>query len=44
MYSDYEEKYGLISHSLEVLDRAIKEITDPDCQLELVNLYLSKTT
>lgn len=42
MYSKFEEEHGLISHSLQILDRALKDIkTD---KLQFFNYYLAKTT
>ena len=44
MYSNFEERYGLISHSVQILERAIQEFTEPDLKFEILNLLLAKTT
>jgi pre-mRNA-splicing factor SYF1 len=44
MYADFEENYGLISHAMEVYDKAIKEISDKEHQFEMFNLYIAKAT
>ena len=44
MYAEFEENYGLINHAMQIYDRAVKDIQDPDCKFECFNLHLAKTT
>lgn len=44
MYADFEEKHGLINHSMKIYDRALKDLTNPEFKFELFNLHLAKTT
>ena len=44
MYSDFEEKFGLVSHSVSILETAIEKIDDKEVKFELFNLLLAKTT
>jgi len=38
IFADYEENFGLLSHAMDIYDRATREIP----KLHLWNIYLSK--
>lgn len=40
MYSDYEENFGLLSHAMEIYERAAMKVTDNN--IDMWNVYLSK--
>lgn len=44
MYADFEEKHGLINHSMKIYDRALKDLHNPEFKFEIFNLHLAKTT
>ena len=44
LFSDFEEKYGLISHSVSILEKGIENMDDKEVKFELFNLVLAKTT
>ena len=44
MYGEFEEKYGLINHAMQIYDRAVRDIKDPDFKFECFNIHLAKTT
>ena len=41
MYSKIEEKYGLLNHAIEVIDRMVDEVKD-EFKAKSLNLYISK--
>lgn len=41
MYSQLEEKYGLLNHAIEVIDRMVDSVTD-DYKATAFNLYIAK--
>jgi pre-mRNA-splicing factor SYF1 len=44
MYADYEEHFGLLNHSLQALDRALKDLQEPKDKYEVLNLQLAKAS
>ena len=44
MFSDFEENFGLTSHSILIIEQAILKVTEVDLKFELFNLLLAKTT
>lgn len=44
MFADFEENFGLLSHAVEIYDRAIREMKQGEELLEVINLYIAKTT
>ena len=40
MYADYEENFGLLSHAMEIYERAATKVTDNN--IDMWNVYLSK--
>lgn len=43
MYADLEENYGFKSHSIEILNRCLKEVPDSE-KSEVINVILAKVT
>jgi pre-mRNA-splicing factor SYF1 len=41
MFADYEEKYGLINHVIEILDRLCGQMEN---KLENYNVYIAKVS
>ncbi len=41
MYAEFEEKYGLLNHSIEVYDRMAINV-DPKDKMEAYTLYMAK--
>lgn len=39
MYADYEENFGLLSHAMDIYERATNTISD---SLEIWNIFLAK--
>jgi len=39
MFADYEENFGLLSHAMDIYERATNKITD---NLEIWNIFLAK--
>ena len=44
MYSDFEEKYGLISHAIEVLEKGLSVVDSQENKFDIFNLLLAKST
>lgn len=44
MYANFEERYGLVSNSMRIYDRALRDISDKDQKFEIFNLFLAKTS
>ena len=42
LYAQFEEKYGLINHSIEIYDRALKDLSNPKLQCDIFNIYIAK--
>lgn len=46
MYADYEENFGLLTHAMEIYDKAAKEMSEAGLQdqcYEVVNLQIAKS-
>lgn len=43
MYSEMEENFGLLNHSIEIIDRMTDHLQD-DLKVEAFNLYITKVT
>ena len=41
MYSEMEENYGLLNHTIEIIDRMSDEMKD-ELKVEAFNLYIAK--
>jgi pre-mRNA-splicing factor SYF1 len=39
IFADYEENFGLLSHAMDIYDRATREVPN---QMHIWNIYLSK--
>ena len=44
MYADFEENFGLLSHAMEIYDRAVKLMKPGPDQNEFINMYIAKAT
>lgn len=44
MYADFEENFGLLSHAMEIYERAVAIMTRGPEQVECINMYISKAT
>jgi pre-mRNA-splicing factor SYF1 len=42
MYAHYEENFGLLNHSMEIYDRACKELQESKDKFEVLNLQIAK--
>jgi hypothetical protein len=44
MYADFEENFGLLSHAMEIYERAVKTIKPGPEQNECINMQIAKAT
>jgi pre-mRNA-splicing factor SYF1 len=44
MYADFEENFGLLSHAMEIYERAVNLMKQGPEQVECINVYIAKAT
>lgn len=44
MYADFEENFGLLSHAMEIYERAVNLMKQGLEQVECINVYIAKAT
>jgi len=44
MYADFEENFGLLTHSMDIYERASKVMKPGPDQNEFINMHIAKAT